>query len=242
MEGPSLVIITEEMASFVGKKVLDLSGNTKIEKERICHKKIQNILSWGKHLIIQFDTFSIRVHFLMYGSYRINEKRENMSPRLSLVFKDQEINFYNCSIKFIEEDLKKIYDWKIDIMSKKWDKNSVLEKVKFKQEDSVDDVLMNQDIFAGVGNIIKNEVLFNVKMHPESSMKNLKQERLKELISEARKYSLDFYKWKKEYTLKKHWQIFRKQICPRCDIKVERRKTGKLERWSYFCNSCQIKY
>lgn len=54
----------------------------------------------------------------MLRSYRINSRREEMTPRLSLQTQAGEINFYNCALKFIEEyNAKSCYDWEIDTMS-----------------------------------------------------------------------------------------------------------------------------
>jgi endonuclease-8 len=240
MEGPSLVILTEELKQFAGKVVKEVSGNAKIELQKLKNQKILAFLSWGKHFIIRFENDTLRIHFLMYGSYRINQSKDFPS-RLTLVFENGVINFYSCSVKFIEGDIYSLYNWKIDIMSDQWDKKTVLKKVKEKQEEMICDVLMDQLIFAGVGNIIKNEVLFNRMLHPETLIKSLKTKELKAVVDEARAYSNNFYKWKKNFELRKHWKIFRKGICPRCDIKVIRRKTGRLQRISFYCNNCQIK-
>lgn len=239
MEGPSLVILTEELAPFKGKKILAVSGNTKQDKERLLNKTIKDIRSWGKHLLLVFNDFSVRIHFLMFGSYRINESKENSSPRLSLEFKNGEINFYACSVKFIEGDINDVYDWSGDIMNPQWDAKKALKKIKNEKEEQVCDVLMDQDIFAGVGNIIKNEVLYNLKIHPETKVKDLKPAQIKALIQEAQDYSNNFYNWKKEFQLKKHWKLFRKKTCPLCGMKVTVKRTGKRERLSYFCQNCQ---
>lgn len=105
--------------------------------------------------------------------------------------------------------------------------------------EQVGDVLLDQTIFAGVGNIIKNEVLFICKVHPETRIKNL-AEKQNNLVDETRAYCLKFYEWKKKYELKKHWQIYRKRICPSCGSMVIRKKTGKRERLSHFCSQCQL--
>lgn len=239
MEGPSLVILTEELKLFLNKKILAVSGNSTKDITRLEGKTIKEIKSWGKHLIIQFDKFAIRIHFLLFGSYRINDIKENRSPRLSLVFKSGELNLYSCSVNFMEEDLNEIYDWKIDVMSDSFDPSYVLKKIKKLPDSMVCDILMNQDIFAGVGNIIKNEVLFNLHLHPETLIENLNTNQLKKLIKEAHDYSFRFYEWKKVYELRKHWMIYKKRKCPRCEIPVISRKTGKGDRRSYYCAGCQ---
>jgi endonuclease-8 len=240
MEGPSLVILTEELARFNGETILAVEGNTKIGKELLVGQKILQVASWGKHLILAFESFSIRIHFLMFGSYRINERKVGIPPRLTLFFENDEVTFYSCSIKFIEADLNAIYNWKIDIMSDQWEEKLVFKKVKSLPEHFVCDVLLSQDVFAGVGNIIKNEVLFNIRLHPLTLVKNTPAKILKQLVKEARTYSHNFYTWKKIYELKKHWLIYRKRICPRCSIPIEIKKTGKGQRKSFFCPNCQV--
>jgi endonuclease-8 len=95
-EGPSLVIAKEEMTPFIGKKVIAISGNTKTDKDRIPNKKLLDIKTWGKHLLFCFDGFTIRIHFLMFGKYLVNAKREG-DPRLSIESKNGENNLYTCS-------------------------------------------------------------------------------------------------------------------------------------------------
>ena len=51
------------------------------------------------------------------------------------------------------------------------------------------DVLLEQDIFADVGNIIKNEVLYRICVQPESLVNKLPEPKFKKLIEEARTYS-----------------------------------------------------
>ena len=241
MEGPSLVILKEEIKSFKGKKILEVSGNTKIEKERFKNKTVKDFKSWGKHFLICFDNFFIKIHFLMFGSYRINETKEDRTPRLSLTFKNGIINFYTCSVKIIEGDVDDVYDWEVDVMSNTWSPKKALAFLKNINDTMVCDALLDQNIFAGVGNIIKNEVLFRIKVHPESLVGALKSKQLKNLVEEARSYSFDFYEWKKIYQLRKHWLIYKKRKCPRCNIPATTRHTGKGKRYSFFCENCQEK-
>ena len=241
MEGPSLVILKEEIKAFKRKKILAVSGNTKIEKERFENKTVKDFKSWGKHFLICFDTFFVRIHFLMFGSYRVNQEREGRIPRLSLTFKNGELNFYTCSIKIIEGDPDESYDWEVDVMSEEWNPKKSLASLKKIKDTMVCDALLDQNIFAGVGNIIKNEVLFRIKVHPESLVGALKLKQLKSIVAEARNYSFEFYKWKKIYQLRKHWLIYKKKKCPRCKIPVITKHTGKGKRYSFYCENCQEK-
>jgi endonuclease VIII len=240
-EGPSLIIAKEEMSQFIGRKVLAVSGNTKTDKERLRNKKLVDIKTWGKHLLLCFNHFTVRIHFLMFGKYLVNATRDS-DPRLTLRFTNGELNLYTCSVKFIEEPLDEIYDWAADVLSDVWDPKAARKKLKAVPHMMVTDALLEQNIFAGVGNIIKNEVLYRIKVHPKTRVGDLPTKQLNALIKEARNYSFDFLEWKKEYTLRKHWLAHTKKTCARDGDKIVKEYLGTTQRRTFFCNTCQVLY
>ena len=104
------------------------------------------------------------------------------------------------------------------------------------------DALLDQHIFAGVGNIIKNEVLYRIHVHPETKVGDLPPKKINELIKEARDYSFEFLDWKKQFVLKKHWLAHTKKICLKCNLSFEKKYLGKTKRRSFFCTNCQHLY
>lgn len=250
-EGPSIVILTEEIGSFAGKKVLKAEGNAKIDMHRMENMKLLAIKSWGKQTLLCFKGFYVRIHLLMFGTYRVNERKET-APRLRLTFARGEFSFYTCSVKMVDGDVEKDYDRTADIMSAKWSGAKAEKKLKGPTgqtkstkktaKTNVCDALLNQDVFSGVGNIIKNEVLFRMKIHPESTIQGLPAKKLKAMIKDAAVYSHRFYAWKKAFVLKKHWQIYKQKECPRCHIKAKVKYIGKTKRRTHYCDNCQVKY
>ena len=178
-EGPSIVILKELVQPFKGKKIVEVGGNSKMDIQRIAGQKVIDFKSWGKHFLICFKNFAVRIHFMLFGSYRINERKE-ATPRLSLKFAAGEINFYTCSVQFIDEDPDIVYDWTSDVMNDKWDPDKAQLKLNQQPTTLVCDALLDQNIFSGVGNIIKNEVLFRIRVHPESMIGSLPNEKLRE--------------------------------------------------------------
>jgi endonuclease-8 len=250
MEGPSLYLAARQLKPFRGKTVLSVSGNTKIEKERILNQKVKSIFSWGKHLVIQFDEFALRTHFLLFGAFEAEvnnapvtgDYRRSYAPRLQLDFENGTIKLFHCSVKFLETgNAKASYDFTIDIMSPKWDADQAFDSIVSTPGVEIADVLLDQEVFAGVGNIIKNEVLWRVRIHPVTKVKDIPPAELKKLIAETKKFSHLFYKWRKAFSLRKHLDIYQKSICPRCGAKVIREKTGKRNRYSHFCPVCQMR-
>jgi len=240
-EGPSLIILKEQVQSFLGKKVLEVSGNSKEDIARISGKKVAAFKTWGKHFLICFDGFAVRIHFLLFGTYRINEAKD-ATPRLGLRFRNGYINFYTCSVKIIEGDLNALYDWTADIMSGYWDAKAAKKKIKAQPDTLLCDVLLDQHIFAGSGNIIKNEVLYRTRLHPLNTVISVPARKLSELITEIRNYAFDFLKWKKEFTLKKHWLAHTKNVCLRCNLPIVKKYLGKTNRRTFYCENCQRRY
>lgn len=240
-EGPSLVILKEELQPFKGKKILSVEGNSKQDIQRLKGQKILDFKTWGKHFIIEFKKFSVRIHFMLFGKYTINDKRDAV-PRMAMQFAKGEFNVYNCSVKFIEEPLDEVYDWAADIMGDAWDGKGAKKKLLAKPDTLVTDALLDQTIFAGVGNIIKNEVLYRIKVHPLTTIGALPTKKLNELIKEARIYSFQFLEWKKAYVLRKNWKAHTKKICEQCDGPLIKEYLGKTARRTFFCTKCQVKY
>lgn len=240
-EGPSIVILKEQLQPFKNKVIQKVEGNSRLDIQRMERKRIKDLKSWGKHFLICFSGFTVRIHFMLFGSYTINSRKDT-KPRLRLIFQKGEINFYACSIRFLEGDIHDYYDWSADIMNEKWNPRAARKKLLLQPETAVCDAILDQHIFSGAGNIFKNEVLFKTRIHPMSKTGSLPSAKLSSLIKEVHNYSFDFLKWKKAYVLRKHWKAHTKKICPRCHIPFQKEYCGKTHRRSFFCNRCQRLY
>jgi endonuclease-8 len=243
-EGPSLIILKELISPLLnGKKITAAYGNAKIDMELLQKKKIRIIRSWGKQLFICLPDVTVRVHFLLFGSYSVDEQtKPDKSLRLAIKVPRHAVYFYTCSVRLLQENIDELYDWEADVLSDKWNPVKARKKLKEMPKTLVCDALLDQQVFSGVGNIIKNEVLFRIRLHPETLIKHIPPRKLSELIKEARVYSFDFLHWKKEFTLRKHWLAHTKKICPRCDIPFIKKKCGKTNRRTFYCENCQVKY
>ncbi len=243
MEGPSLVILKEEAQPFIGKKVLSASGASKLDKDRITGQKITALKTWGKHFLILFEDCTIRIHYLMFGNYYINSRHPEKEPKLTLVFTNGEWNNYNCAAKILEgTDMNSLYDWSTDVMQESWNPFKAKEKLEAKPHMLVCDALLDQSIFSGVGNIMKNEMLYRIGVHPESEVGALPPLKLNELIKEAQGYAFDFLDWKKAGILRQQWLAHTKKVCTRCSLPLVKQHTGLNPRRSFFCTNCQVLY
>jgi|SRR6185312_7188332 len=240
MEGPSLIILKEGLQPFIGKKILTAEGVAKkIDVEALTGKQLKRVETWGKHLLFQVGRAWYKSHFLLFGTYLINDRKDR-NPTLRMRFAKGEVNFYSCSLKPLEAAPEDIYDWRTDLMSPQWDKTYVLKLVKERPDESLDDIILDQNVFTGAGNIIKSEALFLLKLPPETLVKQLSLKKLNALVETVHAYTWQFYEWKKEFVLRKNFRVYHKGTCPMCGKKITMKETGKKwKRRSYFCTSCQ---
>ena len=227
------------MSPAIGQVVRSVRGNSRLPIQSLKGQRLVEIGLWGKHMLLFFTDCVMKIHFLLWGSFRVNSPRPKPAPRMQLNFKNIKIYFYSCSLRFLEQNVDAIYDWTADVMSPSWDEEAAIAKVAKQKKEMACDVLLDQSIFSGVGNIIKNESLFNQLIHPERLIADLSIRKIRSLVREAHEYSWKFYEWKKAFELKKHWRIMRKRECPRCGGRVTRKITGQRRRLSHFCPRCQ---
>ena len=248
MEGPSLHLAAEQLQPFSGRKIESVAGNSKIGIERLSGLKVKEIFAWGKHLVFQFDTFALRVHFMLWGTFAATiegrsvtgDYRRTGPPRLVLNFSNGEITIWAASVKFVEDaHASAAYDFSADIMAAEWNGRTALAKVKTFPRAEIADVLLDQAIFAGVGNIIKNEVLFRSRVSPFAKIRYISDRKLKAIVADARTFSFRFLELRRIFSLRKNLEVYRRSSCPRCDGKIERRVHGQRARRSFFCRKCQ---
>jgi len=245
MEGPSLYLAQQQLRPFRGaivQRAIDTS-KTLIPVE-LRDQRIRDIFSHGKHLVFQFNGFALRFHFLMFGTFEAEidgvwvtgDYRRNREPKLALEFANGRFNAFSCSIRVIElRRAKSTYDFGIDIMSRAWDETRVRKLFRALPNAEIADALLDQTVFAGVGNMIKNEVLAIVRVAPQRPVGSLSSAKIRQIVAETRAFSKQFYLWRRKFELLKNLQTHRKRTCRHCGGALIRAKTGKLQRWSYWC-------
>src|SRR4051812_911630 len=235
-EGPLLVMWKEDIQPFIGKKVTAIDNNTRLDADRMLGKTIMDVKTWGKHFLICFDDFTLRIHFLMFGDLYINRRKPPEKRfKLSLQFTHGELVFYSCALRFIEEPLNEVYDWSADVISNDWNAKAAIKKLKAIPDALICDALLNQDIFSGIGNIIKNEVLFRVKVQPLSLVGKIPAIKWDEILNELVNYSYQFLEWRKRGEFQQHWLANARKLCPRDKVPFIKAYLGKNPRRSYYC-------
>jgi endonuclease-8 len=199
------------------------------------------IETWGKIIFLIFSGgIFTRTHFMLFGSYRIDDPKINRIPRVELHFDNGTVYFYACAFSMNAEEIFSKIDHRVDVLSDDWDEKFVARLLKEMPQDTLlCDLFLDQSLFAGSGNIVKNEVLFNLRRHPETKLSDIDRKDYRVLCLAIRNYCEDFYIWKLQFELRQHWQVYKRKVCRLCGRKLEHEKLGKLKRSTFYCSHCQ---
>ena len=238
-EGPSILFLKNKIQRYKGKTVSEASGYNEMDKSKIANNKLLDIETYGKNLLFVFKDFFIGVHLGLFGSMLVN-KRKKVNASFALHFGDSEINFYVAKTKLYEGKPSDIFNFKTDILKKEFDPEFILEELKTKHDNEmIGDVLMDQNLFAGVGNIIRIEALYHAKIHPESLVKQIPEKKLIFLLKMIIDYGEEFLNLLKTDTVKESVLVYGKKVCPKDKSELLVEEMGKIKRKTYVCLKCQ---
>ncbi|XOA42679.1 MAG: DNA-formamidopyrimidine glycosylase [Candidatus Nealsonbacteria bacterium] len=261
------------------EKMVKKPKNFKEFKRKLKGKEIKNIKRRGKNILINLSNNKILlIHqkmtgHLLFGEWVFKKGKwfSEVSGPLRNDFKNQFLHlifFLDNGKNLALSDLRKFA--KVEL----WDENELenskgfkdlgpepLEKkftfVKFKgvlgkrKKGKIKQVLMDQKIIAGIGNIYSDEILWEAQINPFRDIKTLKEKELKKIYKSMRKILKKGIKVKgdsvSDYrridgtkgdfgSLEK---VYRKEgkKCRRCGSIIKRKKIGG--RSTHFCPKCQ---
>ena len=191
-EGPSILHLKNQLTPFIGKTVKQAGGYGPMETKWINGKKLAGIQTWGKHLLFNFSNGTVKVHLGLFGEVLVNE-RKKVNRSFYLEFAKGEINGYVVRAEKLAKPPEETYDWRVDVLSEDFDPAYVKQLLKAKAGKTIDDLLMDQQIFSGVGNKIRNEALYRAGIHPQSITGKIPAVKISKLIKEVVKYARLFY-------------------------------------------------
>ncbi|MBA3648472.1 MAG: hypothetical protein H0W62_07975 [Chitinophagales bacterium] len=119
-EGPSILHLRSELLPFKNKIVKKAGGYGPMPTKWINGKRLLDISTWGKHLLLVFPNGTVRVHLGLFGEVIINE-RKKINRSFFLEFAKDEINGYVVGAEKLKASPEEVYDWRVDILSKDFD-------------------------------------------------------------------------------------------------------------------------
>ena len=224
-----------------------LRASKKELEDSLTGKEFTETIRHGKYLFLKTsgDDFLV-FHFGMTGKFDFSHEDDPPKyTRFYIEFKDNSKLFFICPRKLgkiylasgLDDFLKEHSIGKDALDFKKEEFRELLEG----KRGSVKGALTNQSFIAGIGNMYADEILFQTKIHPKTSVNDL-SEKETDSIYKAMGEVLDTVTRSKEKDsglpsnyLTRHRN--EGDDCPNCSGKIEMIKISG--RSTYFCPSCQ---
>ncbi|XP_007948758.1 endonuclease 8-like 3 [Orycteropus afer afer] len=201
----------------------------------------------GKELFMYFGPKALRIHFGMKGSILINppqyRNKNGVVPVFEVQLTKDLICFFDSSVELrnsMESQQKIRMMQELDVCSPKFSFSRAESEVKKQKDRMLCDVLMDQKVLPGVGNIIKNEALFDTGLHPSVKVCQLTDEQIFHLVKMIRDFSILFYRCNKSGSaVSKHYKVYKRSKCGQCHCRIIVCRLGENNRMTYICPQCQ---
>ena len=247
--GPRLVGQTIERVTTQGL-VRDLAG-----------QRVTSVAAHGKHLVIELANGTyLRAHLGMYGRQRTYDRRDGdamiakMSPgRLTLAITTADTVALWVGARTIEISDRRaplhgraIASLGQDVLGDAFDPELAATRAAAAGNRTIADVVLDQRIAAGIGNVYKSEVLFLEKVSPLANVAALDDATLERVLKRARDLMRrNLGKGARRTTfgtfVGQNYFVYERsgQHCLKCDTKIRMLRQGTLQRSTYFCPECQ---
>ncbi|XP_011471440.1 endonuclease 8-like 3 [Oryzias latipes] len=258
VEGPGCTLNGEKIRSKVkaGQRVNDVRGSAAKPGmsspgsnpfHRLRGAHFSAVETVGKELFMYFGPRAVRVHFGMNGSLRVNpaetKAKAGSAPVLEIHLSSDVVCFYDSAVemRLTEDCEQKVRAMEsLDVCSTKFSFPRSEEAVRSQAGRMLCDVLLDQAVMPGVGNIIKNEALFDSGLHPAVKVEQLTEQHIHLLVKMTRDFTLLFYKCRKSGApLFKHYRVYKRPQCGQCAGVITVCRLGDNGRMTYFCERCQ---
>jgi endonuclease-8 len=233
----------------------------------LTNQTIENVSAVGKHLLIRFSGgVVLRTHMRMNGSwhiYRAGERwqRSRRDMRIVVATADFVAVGFNIPVaEFVTErklpkhqELARLGP---DLLSEGFDPAEAGARIRARPREMIADVLLNQRVMAGIGNVYKSEVLFACRINPFTPVGALDDAAIDCLISTARRFlvanvrtsvpPMTTYSGLRRTTRRDNpgerlWVYGRAGLpCRRCGAAIALKKHGTGARLTYWCPACQL--
>jgi endonuclease VIII len=229
---------------------------------------VSSVDARGKWLLIHFSGgLTLATHMLMNGSWHLYRPGQPwQKPRFDMRIVLENANFLAVGFKVPVAEMhtaqslardRRIPQPSIDVLSEEFNFEEAVERFSAHADEAIGDVLLDQKLLAGVGNVFKSEICFVTQVHPFAPVATLAPSQVRALVVAARKLvaanvledSGDLivtYRGQQRRTThasdpsESLWVYGRAgEPCRRCGELIRRRLQGFDARVTFWCPRCQ---
>lgn len=217
----------------------------------------------AKNIIIKLDSnHSILIHLAMTGKLLIRKPKHLPDPHLrtlfNLVKNNKEVQLRFCDMRMFGR-VKLLTNVEYTELRHKYGPEPIDENLSVadfykalkSKKTNIKNVLLDQSIIAGLGNVYATDALWLAKIHPETNTQTITLEQATELLQASRDILNEGIKnrgismsdyvdaFGRKGNQQNYFRIYQQDRCFRCAAKSEFITLNG--RGTYFCPLCQIK-
>ena len=216
---------------------------------KILDSRVTEVRSRGKRLLITFDCgVTISGHLGMNGRVQVGPGTRRPGPESLLlqratdyvVFQAARIDADRTAV--IEASLERLGPDLLDPAFRSDQSRAPL----FPRDRTVSELLLDQRVVSGIGNVFKNETLFLERINPATLVGQLSPDQVDALIERARRLLVANAARSTRSTTGlpgpkgRNWVYDRAGLpCRRCGQAIRAQKVGRPWRVTYWCPGCQ---
>ena len=250
--------LTQKVLGKEIKEIIKLRPGTVIWQNHVTSLgKINSIWRRGKYIIIQTSKDLILViHLRMTGKliFETDLAKTSDHARAELVFSDNTKLIFNdvrafgkIQIVKINEEIEAFQKLGLEPLSDEFDAQYLKNKLKNRKA-PIKNILLDQRVISGLGNIYVAEILFRSKIDPRVPGNRLKKKQLESIVSETKTVLKEAIKHNgttisdfrsvenKTGDFQNFLNVYHKEYC-KCGHRIKRIK--QAGRSTYYCPVCQ---
>ncbi len=230
---------------------------------------VDSVDARGKWMLIHFSGgLTLATHMLMNGSWHIYRPGERwQKPRFYMRIVLENANYLAVGFKVPVAEMhtaqslardRRIPQPDTDVLSAQFDAEEAVGRVVARAGEAIGDVLLDQKVVAGVGNVFKSEICFVTGVHPFAPVASLAPAQIHAIVAAAQKLVaanvledsgnlIVTYRGLQRRTThasdprESLWVYGRHgEPCRRCGEPVRRRLQGADARVTFWCPRCQL--
>jgi endonuclease-8 len=251
-EGDTLYRTAQTLRHWlVGRRITDARSRIHgFPAPRLVGATVESVEARGKHLLVRLDSgHAVHTHLRMTGSwhvYPVGERwrRPEAQARLVLQAGDRVAVCFNAPVVELiaaraEQAHPSLGRLGPDVLGDPVDRDEIRRRARVRPSElALGELLLDQRVVSGIGNIWRCEALFCEGRHPLTPQSSLSDEELDALVDRAS--TLMRASTKGSWQPQQRW-VYRRtgRPCRRCGAAIESRRHGEHTRRAYWCPRCQ---
>jgi len=218
--------------------------------KRFAGRTVTEVKPVGKHLLIRFDNgLAIHSHMRMQGAwhvYRRGERWRRPAWQVKALLETDDavaVCFAAPVVGLVRDEATRVGHLGPDILGDAWSVDDVVARARTLGPRPAGELLLDQRITAGIGNVYRCETLWQRRVSPFRSSAELSDEELAALFEAAR----HAMRANLRSGPRRHFPGYGSgavhgragRPCPRCGARIQVRAQGEHSRLAYWCPACQ---